>query len=168
MDQLFRRVRGIVGTGLTWGAAFGAFFGVLAFVVSIVDPASIDPGEAPLQFAKLGAMAGIISGATFGLLFSFGEARRKLLELSPARAAIWGAMGSATIPLLSSNLSQVIVFCPVGAAVAAATVAIARRAEQSALPGAADGRLALGDCALPDDLRSRSSVRSGFRDREND
>ena len=141
---LLRKLRGILGTGLTWGAAWAAFFGALGLVISVVDPASIDPGEAPLMLAVFGGGFGLIAGTAFGLLLSFAEGRRRLIELTPGRAAIWGALAAATIPLLKSNIDQVILFCPIGAAVAAATVAIARRSERQSMVAAAADPLALG------------------------
>lgn len=137
MNRLFRRLRGMVGMGLTWGVAWAAIFYVIASVVAVVDPPSIDPGEQPAFIAAFGGAFGFISGAIFGLLFSLAEGRRKLLDITPARAAIWGALGAATLPLLSGRFDQVMLFSPIGAAIAAGTVAIARRAERRAeLPGA--------------------------------
>lgn len=73
---------------------------------------------------------GLVSGVCFGLLLSFAESRRTIVDLSLIRVAIWGILGSAALPLLTGMQNHLILFtCPLGAAFAAATVAIARRAE---------------------------------------
>lgn len=137
MNRLFRKLRGMIGMGLTWGVAWAAIFYVIISIVAVVDPPSIDAGEQPAFLAAFGGAFGFISGAVFGLLLSLAEGRRKLLDITPARAAIWGALGAATLPVISGRFDQVMFFSPIGAAIAAGTVAIARRAERrAALPGA--------------------------------
>jgi hypothetical protein len=158
MSRLLGKLRGILGMGLTWGVAWAAIFGALGLIVSVVDPGSIDPGERPLQIAAFGGVFGFISGAAFGLLYSFAEARKKILELSPARAAIWGAIGSISLPLLSSNTSQVILFAPIGAALAEGAVAIARRAERQTMLSDGEQLTAIaGEVAMANGLWTRST-----------
>jgi hypothetical protein len=113
---------------LTWSVAWAAIFALLAVVVGVVDPDSIDPGEGPLRVAGIGAVFGFLSGAGFGLLLSMAEGRKMLRGLSVWRAALWGALGTAAFPLLTSVDNRMLyLVCPIGAALAASWVAIAKR-----------------------------------------
>jgi len=128
MRAVLRKCRGALGLGLTWSVAWAAIFALLAVVVGVVDPDSIDPGEGPLRVAGIGAVFGLISGAGFGLLLSMAEGRKMLRGLSVWRAALWGALGTAAFPLLTSVDNRMLyLVCPIGAALAASWVAIAKR-----------------------------------------
>ena len=128
MRAFLRKCRGALGLGLTWSVAWAAIFALLAVVVGVVDPDSIDPGEGPLRIAGIGAVFGFISGAGFGLLLSMAEGRKMLRGLSVWRAALWGALGTAAFPLLTSVDNRMLyLVCPIGAALAASWVAIAKR-----------------------------------------
>jgi hypothetical protein len=115
MRAFLRRCRGVLGMGLTWSVAWAALFFALGVVIGIFDPDSIDPGEEPYRIAQIGAIVGCVAGTGFGLLISFGEARKKLLNLSLARAGLWGAVASSLLPLLTSaNDNMVIFMAPIG------------------------------------------------------
>jgi hypothetical protein len=105
VKDFLKKCRGILGMGVTWGVVWGAVFAALSLIVGIVDPDSIGPGEGPIA------------------------------ELSTGRAAVFGALGTALFPLLTPvDNSMLIILCPIGAGLAAATVALAKRAELAA-PG---------------------------------
>jgi hypothetical protein len=73
---------------------------------------------------------GFLSGAAFGLLLSFGESRKTILNLSLSRVAMWGILGAAAFPLLTTAENELaFIFCPLGATFATASVTIARKAE---------------------------------------
>jgi len=96
-------------------------------------PEVIDPGETPAYIALVLGTAGVLSGMGFGLVLAALERGRRLREVSLLRVALWGAVGSATIPLLTPVADSMIIFtCPLGALLASASVAIARRPQ---LPG---------------------------------
>lgn len=117
--------------GLTWSFAFAAFFLALTAVIGFFDPDSIDPGESPILFARIGALIGFIVGSTFGVLFSFAEARKRILHLSVVRAGLWGAIASSLFPLLTTATdTMIIVMAPIGAILGATSVAVAKRAER--------------------------------------
>jgi len=133
--------RGFLGMGATWGVTWGAVFATLGLIVGIIDPDSIDPGEGPLRIAAIGAFYGLITGAAFSLLLSVAERRRAITELSAGRAALWGAISAAVFPLLTPVADSMLIFlCPIGAALAAGSVGLAKRAvlraplEQPKLP----------------------------------
>lgn len=130
MRAFLRKCRGALGLGVTWGVAWAAIFTAIAVVIGIFDPDSIDPGEGPLQIGVIGAIFGFVSGIAFGATLALADGRKVLSKLSVGRAALWGAIGTAAFPLLTpvSN-SMLIILCPIGAALAAGSVAIAKRAE---------------------------------------
>ncbi|HEX5727499.1 MAG TPA: hypothetical protein VFX98_18650 [Longimicrobiaceae bacterium] len=130
MRALMQKLRGLIGVGLTWGAGWAAITAVIGIAISIIDPDSIDAGESvPFAMLVVG-WVGFVSGVGFGLLLSLAERRKTILALSPLRAAVWGMLGAAALPLLTGmDNSLLLEVCPLGAFFAAATVAVARRAE---------------------------------------
>lgn len=136
MVAFLRRCRGALGVGVTWGAVWAAIFAALALVIGFVDPDQIDAGEGPIAVAGVGAVFGFVSGAAFAVLLSLAEGRKTIRDLSLGRAALWGALGTAAFPLLTPVGNEVLfIVCPVGAALAAASVAVAKRAQLGVSPG---------------------------------
>jgi hypothetical protein len=119
----------MLGTGITWGVGWAIVLFIIGTIIGVVDPDSIDPGEEPWRMAGLVGGVGFLSGVVFTGLFSWIENRKSLRNLSVTRAAIWGALGGAALPLLTT-MNDVVIFntMPLGAIFAASTVAIARRA----------------------------------------
>jgi hypothetical protein len=129
VNNLFRRLRGMLGMGITWAVGWTIVMFMIGTMIGIVDPDSIDPGEEPWRMAGIIALVGFLSGAAFAAIFASAERRRKIRELSVLRSAFWGALGGAVLPLLTSmNDSVLSTTMPLGALFAASTVAIARRA----------------------------------------
>lgn len=129
MSPLFRKLRGVSGTGLAWGAAWAAIMAALGVVIGVLRPEEIGPGEGAIAVGAIMGQVGFFSGVVFGTLVAIAERRKTILDLSPGRAAMWGILASAAFPLLTGRADAVFVLCPLGAACAAASVAIARRAE---------------------------------------
>ena len=129
MTTLLRRLRGMLGMGITWAVGWAVVMFIIGTIIGIVDPDAIDPGEEPWRLGAVVGFVGFLSGAAFAAIFASAERRRKIQELSAARAAVWGALGGAVLPLLTSmNDSVLWNTMPLGAIFAASTVAIARRA----------------------------------------
>jgi hypothetical protein len=128
MTRSLRTLRGVTGIGLTWGILWAAIFAAITIVVWVIDPEDIDPGEGPIRVGAIGGAIGLVSGVLFGTLLAFTERRRAVRDIALVRAAIWGAIAAAAIPLLTGRQDQVFVLCPIGAALAMAAVAIARKA----------------------------------------
>jgi len=129
MDNLLRKLRGMLGVGLTWGVGWGIIMFILGSIIGVVDPDSLDAGEEPWRLAGIVGTVGFISGSVFALIFSSAERRKSIRELSVLRSAFWGALGGAVLPLLTTmNDSVLLNTMPLGAIFAASTVAIARRA----------------------------------------
>lgn len=137
MSTWRRRLRGAIGMGLTWGAAW---FGAGMLLLLVIGPDAADV-PFPLGFGLLGFLAGV----TFSLVLATAGRRRQLEELSLARFAGWGALGGLAFAgafalvtgLGAAFLGVGAVFALAGAGSAAGTLALARRA------GA--GRRELGD-----------------------
>lgn len=127
MNKWLRRIRGAVGMGLIWAAAwFGA--GVMLLLV-------VGPGAADVPFPLGFGMFGFLAGATFSVILGVLEGRRGFDQMSLPRFASWGAVGG----LLLSGIFAVVaglgggalaVLGPVFAvASAAGSLGLARRAE---------------------------------------
>ena len=130
MRAFLRWCRGVLGISVLWSAAWATIFAAIVIVVGVVDPDSIDAGEGPLNVAPIGAIFGLVSGAVFAAVLSLADRRRTLGNLSLARVALWGFLGTSAFPLLTPlPNSLALVFGPVGATLAAGLVAIARRGE---------------------------------------
>ncbi len=126
--NLLRKLRGILGIGVTWGTVWVVIGTALGLIVRVVDPDSIDPGEG-LAMVRVFATIGFISGVGFAGLLSLAEARKTILDLPLGRVALWGLLGGAVVPLLVGLPDQLFIFCPLGALSATASVAIARRGQ---------------------------------------
>ena len=98
MRRWLRKLRGIVGIGAIWGvpaAAVGAIGGIVASVF----------GGGPL----LGSVAAgsltvgglfLLLGSGFATVLTLIEGNRTLEELSPRRAALWGALAGGAVLLV--------------------------------------------------------------------
>ena len=129
MDVLPRRLRGMLGMGITWAVGWAIIMFLIGNIIQVVDPDSIDPGEEPWRLALMVSVVGFISGSVFAMIFSSAERRKRIRDLSVLRSTLWGALGGAALPLLTT-MPDTVLFntVPLGAIFAASTVAIARRA----------------------------------------
>ena len=154
MSVVLRRARGLAGVAATWGVAWGAIFAAVGLVIGVFDPDSIDPGEGPLLVARIGATYGFVTGTSFGALLGLAERHRSILNLPLWRVAAWGALAASVYILLTPVPNGMLLFvCPIGAALAAGSVALAKRAERAALPSAVNP-----PAALPSGRSGRSSA----------
>jgi len=154
MKTWVRRIRAAIGMGLTWAAAwFGA--GMMLLLVVGVGAADV---PFPLGFALLG----FLTGVTFSGVLWVVERRRRFDQMSLPRFAMWGAVGGLLLSgifVLAVALGggalwgEILVLGPVfalaGAASAAGSLALARKAEDRGLPDpsapGADAGLTEGD-----------------------
>lgn len=144
MKKWLRRIRGAVGIGLTWAAAwFGA--GLVLLLVVGVGAADV---PFPLFFGLLGFLAGAIFSGVLGIL----AGRRRLDQMSLPRFAGVGALGglllSGIVRLAAGADAEFVVLGPVfalaGAISAAGTLALARKAEKRELLDKNQARELLG------------------------
>jgi hypothetical protein len=147
--SLVRKVRGIVGTGLSW--AFGwsiagtalhaglALFGLVSRPDLLVEP-------------FMYGVWGLFGGSVFAGILAVAEHRRTLPELRPARMAVWGALAGVSVPVVYHLLgggagwawfsgvattpevwASLAIIAPLGAASATAMTAIARSDSEALL-----------------------------------
>src|SRR5258706_9416619 len=91
MRKWLRRIRGALGMGVTWAAAWFAAGFVPRWVFGV---------DADLPFPLLFGALGFIAGATFSGLLVLTEGRRSLDQLSLPRVAGWGAIGGVLLSAL--------------------------------------------------------------------
>lgn len=138
MKEWLRRIRGAIGMGLTWAAAwFGA--GMIMVLGLLLDTGARADVPFPIVFGAFGFVAGV----TFSGVLSLVDGRRRFDQMSLPRFAGWGAAGGfllSTIFVSAVALAgdrafvwNLVVLGPVfavaGAGSAAGSLALARRAE---------------------------------------
>jgi hypothetical protein len=124
---ILHRVWSVFRLGLIWMVLWGAIGTILSFVIGIVDPPSIDPGEGPVDVARILGGVGAGAGLIFGLLVTVLERMTRLGDLPYRRALLWGIVAGAALPLLIGlNDSVLANTIPLGAISGMACVALAR------------------------------------------
>ena len=137
MKKWLKRIRGALGLGLLWAAAWSGVGAIIAVVTMVLGAgAAADIGV----FAVLLAVPGFVGGAIFSTVLGITEGRRTFDEMSLPRFAGWGAVGGLLLSVLlfamgngeSSRLVTVVIASIVtlmGAGSAAGSLALARRAD---------------------------------------
>ena len=134
MRNWLRRIRGAIGMGFTWAAAWFAAGFVPRWVFGINSDLPF-----PLLFGGLGFLAGV----TFSGLLMLTEGRRRFDQMSLPRFAAWGAMGGLLLSALfirgaslgwGAVLGIPTTFAVACAACASGSLAVARRAGPRELP----------------------------------
>jgi len=156
MKQGLRRIRGAIGMGLTWAAAWGVA-GTITMLGILLVTGSRPDAPFPLLSGAFGFVAGVVFSGVLGLV----EGRRRFDQMSLPRFAAWGAAGgfllSSTFVLAVSltgdpsflwNLAIVgPVFAVAAAGSAAGSLALARRARDRELFEAPGDVTAVGPSA---------------------
>lgn len=133
MRKWLRRLRGAIGMGFTWGAAWA----VAGIVAAVVYPEADAPF--PLVFGVLGFFAGV----TFAVFLALTEGRRRFDQMSLPRFAAWGATGGLLFSALFARAASLSwgdlmavapTFALASALCASGSLALARRAVSRALP----------------------------------
>ena len=134
MRKWLRRIRGALGMGITWAAAWFAVGFVPRWVFGVQTDLPL-----PLLFGGLG----FFSGVTFSGLLMLTEGRRRLDQLSLSRVAGWGAVGGVLLSALfvsgaSLGWGEVLAisttFALASAVSASGSLALAGRALRRELP----------------------------------
>ena len=130
MKRWLKRIRGAVGTGLTWAAAWSGVGAILSLVI----------GGFVGFYATVFAIMGFVGGAVFSGVLGITEGRRTFDEMSLSRFAVWGAVGGVAVggilvsmlfvggPLTLGSVLIAGVVTLMGAGSAAGSLALARRA----------------------------------------
>ena len=144
MSSWQTRLRGTIGMALVWTIGWSVIGVVYGLGVSWLVGSSL-VGAAAVFGAKLFAGMGFVAGGLFSVLLRLAEGRRRFDELSLGRLVAWGGAGGLVIGVIGSltgvggsgfGLEGAIVtgFTTVlGGASAAATLGVARAAEQPAV-----------------------------------
>jgi hypothetical protein len=155
--EIGRRVRGVLGTALVWGASWGLVGLAIVSVALRLAPASVHlPRHIMLQNTLAWGVFGAVSGAVFAIALSFAERRAQSLDtLSVERVSAWGAIGGAVLPLAMLPVWAVILPAAVrpglvlvtlggvlGAASATASLRLAQRGRESLSSASSGPRLA--------------------------
>jgi hypothetical protein len=162
VKTLLRKLRGVVGIGLTW-AIFWSVAGTilqggLALLGVLRAP---DLSVAPFMWGLMG----FYGGSIFGTLLSVTEGRRTLEKLRIGRVAAWGAIAGVALPMvynfmrgdpavvsMANLLSNALILAPLSAGSAAGMTALAQ--------GAARNAVASGDepDTLPEDPKPKELI----------
>lgn len=105
MPNWLRRLRGAIGTGLTWAVAW-ALAGLLIGVSSVLLPGLpwhlfFDFFDAPLPTL---ALPGFVGGAIFSVVLGIAARRRSFDQLSLPGFTAWGAVGGVLLSLLPISM----------------------------------------------------------------
>jgi hypothetical protein len=103
-----KRIRGAIGTGLTWAAGW-ALAGLMIGATSLLLPglpwdSFFEVFDAPLPAL---AVPGFFGGVLFSIVLGIAGRRRQFAELSVPRFAAWGAVGGLLLSLLPNALFAV-------------------------------------------------------------
>jgi len=164
-NNRFRLLRAVLRNAVTWGAAWAAAGGALVAAIRLFNPG---PGFEPL-IDRLGValvsgiawgvrfgLAGAVIGTVFSIVIRLGYRGRRLADINPLRFAMLGALvGGVGVPLylqlmnvlfgdgliawglVADDARWAAVF---GAAAAAGSILLARRAAALSLPHERGGR----------------------------
>ena len=173
MKNWLRRIRGAIGTGLTWAAGWSPIGAITGLVMGTVFGGPI--GVAVGRYVVLFAVLGFIGGACFSTVLRLAEGRRKFDELTLTRFAALGAVGGLLlggIAIAGGVLGPGLTFVDaiiagattlLGAGSAVGSLALARRADDQELlePYEEGPEVKLTESATQQLLGSSGSSRSG-------
>jgi len=142
---MLRRIRGAIGTGLTWAAAWGVAGMVPRWLFGFNTDVPF-----PIVFGALGFMAGI----AFSVVLMLFEGRRNFDQMTLPRFATWGGLSGLLLSavfarLASLGASDVFVIAPTFvvacAACASGSLALAKRAKMRELSDSGEATTGLTD-----------------------
>ena len=143
---MLRRIRGAIGMGLTWAAAWAAAGSVPRWVFGF---------NADVPFPLVFGVLGFIGGVIFSGLLMLTQGRRGFDQLTLPRFAAWGAVGGILLSAIFTRMASlgfgdVLAIAPTfavaSAICASGSLALAKRGKMPELPGSrwdtAEGKLA--------------------------
>jgi len=136
VKRILRRIRGIIGTGLTWAFGFAAFNSV----VSLFQGGG---WESFLGAITIGGFFGFVLGSGFAGILSLTERHRTLGELSLPRVGLWGAIGGFLVTVAFNLVfggtiywGAVLTIALFSAGFSSGSVALAKRSDAKLIEGA--------------------------------
>lgn len=150
MKSWLRRIRGVVGTALTWAVAWSGGALLLALLESLGT--FFGPVLYYVVFASVFGVAGFVGGGIFSVVLGIAERRRSFDQMSLPRFAAWGAVGGLLLaalwltgagppPTTGELLGTGILMTMLGGGSAAGSLALARKADPLLESGDAVGLL---------------------------
>lgn len=145
MKKWLRRIRGVLGMGITWAAGWSVLGTLLWWTLDVLFLGATTSGPAIVlvTFLATFGVLGFISGATFSVVLGLAEGRRRFDEMSLPRFAGWGALGSALLcfgalaaeswQMPGTELVLLGFITLMGAGSAAGSLALARRVDDREL-----------------------------------
>ena len=134
MSRWLRRIRGAIGMGIIWAAAWSVVGLVPRWVLGI---------NADVPFPLVFGVLGFVAGVTFSAVLVLAEGRRRFDQMSLPRFAGWGAVGGLLLSALfvrgtsagwGETLAIPTTLALACAVCASGTLAVARRAVRRELP----------------------------------
>ena len=134
MKRFLRRLRGIIGTGLTWALGFAGFNSLVLLFQG--------RGEILLASIPVSALFGFVLGSGFAGILSLTERNRSLADLSLPRVGLWGAIGGSLVTVAFNLVfggtvywGVVLVVAALSAGFSSGSVALAKRADSKLIEG---------------------------------
>lgn len=149
MRNWLRRIRGAIGMGFTWAAAWFVAGGVPRWVFGF---------KTDVPFPVVFGVLGFVAGVTFSGVLVLAEGRRRFEQMSVPRFAGWGAVGGLLLSALfakaaSLGWGDVLMIAPTfavaSAVCASGSLALARRPVQRELPDTREAPPSIAQRAAP-------------------
>ena len=149
MKGFLRRLRGIIGTGITWALGWAVLWGGTVLIAAGFGAFEGLTAGMFLLGALFVAGCGFIAGSAFGMILSVFERRKRLEELSLKRIALMGGLvgglgGSALVAIFGITLwIPIVILTVAGVGFASGTVALAKRSDTKLIEGEEESVLSL-------------------------
>jgi hypothetical protein len=113
MQNVLKKLRGILGIGITWAIAWSALGALLATVQALILASSYPQVRGALSGAiALNAIFigvyGFLTGSLSGAILSIAERRHTISQLTTRRFALWGGIAGAAIPAANLLLIRIL------------------------------------------------------------
>ncbi len=103
MKKWLKRIRGVLGTGLTWALVWGVVGTAIRIVALAIsdDPfGGVEPVTSVLALLGTFGAMGFIGGVAFGTVLGITEGRRRFDQMSLPRFAAWGGAGGLVLSVI--------------------------------------------------------------------
>ncbi|MBT8397029.1 MAG: hypothetical protein HKO65_14500 [Gemmatimonadetes bacterium] len=127
-----RKIRGGLGTAITWAVTWGlGGFGLYSLLHLVTPgPGYFIPGV--LSVVGISALSGFVGGTTFSTVLSTFYSRRSLKDLNPAGMGMWGTLCGLLVPAGIFGIGSLV---GLGFEVAVGTITLAAMGTFGALTG---------------------------------
>jgi hypothetical protein len=145
MKQLLRRLRGIIGTGITWAVGWAGLWGGVLLIMAVFN--LLEGWDFWYTARAILGVAGVgfVAGSGFGVLLTAFERNKRLGDLSFRGIALWGGLAGLVLAAAFGlqHLPQTIALTLLGIGSATGSVALAKRGEPNLIEGDEEELLAV-------------------------